>query len=253
MKSLKELSKPFEPCDIEWFVGVTMQDKSRGMAIPFITNRAVQDRLDEVCGVDGWKNEFKTLKDTDIIEKDGTIKGKKFSYLCGISVWSDKHQAWITKWDGAEDTDVESLKGGLSSAMKRAAVQFGIGRYLYKMESPWVEIEKKGNSYVIKAGQEFVLPAWALPGGSGNPGPGDEKKVFIRTGAQSNHQSNQSNNQVTKLSEKQINRALAKATASGRGLDDINLWIEKKFGVKEIKDLNRQQYDELCDALDRAR
>ena len=34
--------------------------------------------------------------------------------------------------------------------MKRSAVQWGIGRVLYKMTKPlWVKIEQKGNSYVI--------------------------------------------------------------------------------------------------------
>ena len=38
---------------------------------------------------------------------------------------------WITKADGAGDTDIEGEKGGISDALKRAAVVWGIGRYLY--------------------------------------------------------------------------------------------------------------------------
>ena len=49
-----------------------------------------------------------------------------------------------------EDSDIEPIKGGLSDSMKRAAVQWGVGRVLYKMTKPlWVRIEQKGNSYVI--------------------------------------------------------------------------------------------------------
>lgn len=53
---------------------------------------------------------------------------------------------------------MESTKGGLSDAMKRAAVQFGIGRYLYKLDSIWVPL--KDGKYL-----EFIpqLPVWALP------------------------------------------------------------------------------------------
>ena len=40
---------------------------------------------------------------------------------------------WITKTDGAGDTNIEGEKGGLSDAFKRAAVKFGVGRYLYYM------------------------------------------------------------------------------------------------------------------------
>lgn len=46
---------------------------------------------------------------------------------CGISIKIDGE--WITKWDAAENTQVEAVKGGRSGAMKRAAVQWGIGRY----------------------------------------------------------------------------------------------------------------------------
>ena len=38
---------------------------------------------------------------------------------------------WIGKSDGADDSNIEAAKGGLSAALKRAAVQWGIARYLY--------------------------------------------------------------------------------------------------------------------------
>lgn len=247
MSELKDLSKPFEPRDIEWYIRVTTQDKTKGLAIPFITNRAVQDRLDDVLGVDGWQNVYQVLKDTDIIDESGTITGKRFSYQCGISIWSEKRNEWITKWDGAEDTDIEALKGGLSSAMKRAAVQFGIGRYLYKLESPWVEIEKKGNSYVMSPSQELILPAWAMPGGTGIPKALDDRHVTVRKKGQGEQVKPQNG---YKLTQKQVDRALKKAAVADVTEDDVLLWIEKKFGVLAIADLSRQQYDELCAALD---
>ena len=273
-KGLRRLATPFDPSDIEWYVGVTTQDKTRGLAIPFVTNRAVQDRLDDVCGIDGWKNEYKLYRNTDIIDKDGTITGNKSSNLCGISVWSDKRGEWITKWDGAEDTDIEALKGGLSSAMKRAAVQWGIGRYLYKLNSPWVEIEKKGRNHVIKDTQTLILPSWALPGGRGYPLADESRDVKVQVvgqvyGAPSTDYQQQNQNaapagyqapqghkaapqgNTRPLSEKQINRALAKAAAANQDLDSVTLWIEKHYGVSEIAQLNRQQYDALCDALDK--
>lgn len=61
-KISKELSKPFNPEEIEWRVGATNKDKTKGLALPYITNRAIQNRLDEVFGCIGWKNEFKEWK-----------------------------------------------------------------------------------------------------------------------------------------------------------------------------------------------
>lgn len=266
MGDLKKLADPFPPEDIEWFIGVTTNDKSKGLAIPFITNRAVQERLDDVCGPELWKNEYKTLGERELYDKNNTVIGKKSSQLCGISIYSEDLREWITKWDGAEESDIEAIKGSLSSAMKRAAVQWGIGRYLYYIDSPWVEIEKKGNSYAIKANQQIVLPGWALPGGTGKPGINDPKRPTVTiTGynaapqpqqSQQNGQKPQApsnNGQAGKLSDKQVLRALKKGEAAGQTKDDILLWIEKKYGVHAIEDLDRQQYDALCAALDRSR
>ncbi len=56
---------------------------------------------------------------------------------------------WVWKADGAGQSDIEAEKGALSDAFKRAAVRWGIGRYLYHLPSPWVEIEKRGRTSVI--------------------------------------------------------------------------------------------------------
>lgn len=280
MGDLRKLSDPFPAEDIEWFIGATTADKSRGMAVPFITNRAVQERLDAVCGPDGWRNEYKALGEREIYDKNNQLEAKKSSQLCGISIWSDKREEWITKWDGAEESDIEAIKGSLSSAMKRSAVQWGIGRYLYYLDSPWVEIEPQGRSYKIKPNQIIVLPGWALPGGSGKPGPKDERRPnvdYIGYNAQPQQQSvpqnpqpapqqpqgspsgapagkaPEANRQAGKLTPKQVDRALRKGEAANQSKEDILFWIEKKYGVRAIEDLNRRQYDELCAALDRSR
>ena len=135
----EELARPFAPEDLEWRIQVTSKDKTSGLAIPYVTNRAIQDRLDEVVGPENWYNDYKPWHGN----------GKKDAQICGISIYFED-KGFITKWDGAEDSDIEPIKGGLSDSMKRSAVQWGIGRVLYKMTKPlWVRIEQKGNSYVI--------------------------------------------------------------------------------------------------------
>ena len=44
------LAQPFAPEDLEWRLQNTIEDKMRGMAVPYVTNRAIQNGLDEVCG-----------------------------------------------------------------------------------------------------------------------------------------------------------------------------------------------------------
>lgn len=142
---MKDLQAPFHPDDIEWRVGATNADKTKGIALAYVTNRAIQNRLDEIFGPFGWKNEFREWKEQ--------------SQLCGISIkFGDE---WITKWDGADDSNTEATKGGLSDAMKRAGYQWGIGRYLYKLENMWVPIKPQGKSYALV--YEPKLPNWALP------------------------------------------------------------------------------------------
>lgn len=130
VEALVKLEEEFRAEDIEFRVGSTSKDKSKGMALPYITNRAIMQRLDQAVGKGFWKNEYQSWHNG--------------SQLCGISVkviYDDGNSEWITKWDGAECSDIEPIKGGLSDAMKRAAVQWGIGRYLYEMESIWVELK----------------------------------------------------------------------------------------------------------------
>ena len=131
------LAKPFAPEDLEWRLQNTIEESMRGMAVPYVTNRAIQNRLDEVCGPENWYNEFKPWHSN----------GKKDAQLCGIAIYFEG-KGFITKWDGAEDSDIEPIKGGLSDSMKRAAYQWGIGRVLYSLDTVWVDIERRGRSYI---------------------------------------------------------------------------------------------------------
>lgn len=144
---MAKLQAPFKAEEIEWRVGSTNKDKSKGLALAYVTNRAMQNRLDDVFGVFGWQNEFKEWRGN--------------SQICGISIWDEDKAKWITKWDGADDSQTEAVKGGLSDSMKRAAYQWGIGRYLYNLPQTWVAL--KDGKYIIT---EPTLPAWALPQGT---------------------------------------------------------------------------------------
>lgn len=141
-----ELARPFAPEDLEWRLQQTEENGKWGLAVPFVTNRAIQSRLDEVLGVDGWYNDYRPWHGA----------GKKEAQICGISIRFPE-QGFITKWDGAEDSDIEPVKGGLSDSMKRAAVQWGIGRCLYGMDAIFVDVEKRGRSWVIKKTERTKL------------------------------------------------------------------------------------------------
>lgn len=130
---LSALAAPFPPETVSWRVGATNADKTKGLALAYIDARDVMKRLDDVVGPAGWQSEF--------IE---TAKGRVLCRL-GINCGGE----WVWKSDGAGDSDVEAEKGAISDALKRAAVHWGIGRYLYDMPATWVQIEQRGKTSII--------------------------------------------------------------------------------------------------------
>ncbi len=216
---MKRLRAPFAPEEIEWRVGATTKDKTKGMALAFVTNRAIQNRLDEVFGCFGWKNEYREWRGN--------------AQLCGISV---KYEGeWITKWDGAGDTDWEAVKGGLSDAMKRAAYQWGIGRYLYNLEPVWVPIKQVGKSYVID-GPPPNLPDWALPEGYKPP-------------KQSAGQRNQE--AKSQATQKTITKAQAKKiVALAQNNTELVKRILEPYGYTQFGQILVENYQSICDEIE---
>jgi hypothetical protein len=165
---LDDLCVPFPQDDVEWRVsraGIG-RDGIFCLVLCYITARAVQKRLDDVCHPENWKLEEPRILDV----------GGKPAFACGISIFVNDN--WITKWDVCEPTNVEPAKGGFSGAMKRAGAQWGIGRYLYYLDETFAEVsetpmkgDRRWNYASLKTddGKRTYywkapgLPAWAMP------------------------------------------------------------------------------------------
>lgn len=134
------LRAPFPPEDLDWRVGATQAkgDEGRGLCLVYVTARAVMDRLDLVAGPENWLDTYRR-------EGNGT------GWVCRLEVTTPAGVPVIHE-DGADETQVEATKGGISDALKRAAVKFGIGRYLYHVEPEWGPIERRGKTWVFKRG-----------------------------------------------------------------------------------------------------
>lgn len=163
---LCRLAIPFAPTDLEWRIGRSGKrgEKVWATCFAYVTNRAIMDRLDDVVGPGGWRNEFREWA----MGSPGV--------LCGLSILVGDQ--WVTKWDGADQPDTEPVKGGFSNAMKRSAVLWGIGRYLYDLPEMYALVSDNGRHYQPvakdkKTGAEKCpafkwdppakLPNWALP------------------------------------------------------------------------------------------
>lgn len=116
---LEQLKAPFNPDAVKKRYA-NMATKS-GKILHYVDARTVMQRLDEVVGIDGWQT---TL----------TVQCEKT--LCQLSL--KINNKWLVKTDGAGDTKIAAEKGGVSDAFKRAAVLFGVGRYLYEGKDPKV-------------------------------------------------------------------------------------------------------------------
>ena len=138
---IRRLAEPFPASDIEWKIQATNQEKTKALVVPFIDSRAVQYRLDEVAGAGNWHCRYKPWHTVERQDKKSRERVACPSQLCGLYLYDAEHGRWIGKWDGAENTEIEPVKGGLSDAFKRAAVLWGIGRYIYGLENTWVSID----------------------------------------------------------------------------------------------------------------
>jgi len=156
------LKAPFDPKAISWRVGSTNGDKTSGLALAYIDARNLMERLDEVVGPENWKDSY--------VE---TVRGR---IICTISIRIGGE--WISKSDGAGDTDVEGDKGAISDAFKRTGVKWGPARYLYDLDNVWADIVPAGKSFRFKdpASLYKKLPAWAIPAGAKLPTPKPEHK-----------------------------------------------------------------------------
>lgn len=171
----EKLKNPFQPEQIEWRVGSTSKSKLHAQLLAYVTARAVMERLDEVVGPQNWEVKHTPVQLEVDPGKDPKDLGRRPGFLTELRVRVDEE--WISKMDVSDCTDIESLKGAASGGLKRAAVMFGVGRYLYDIDgSRFYEIlegypPNGSNAIYCPRGDERKpghlrvpkLPEWALP------------------------------------------------------------------------------------------
>lgn len=151
----RRLAEPFPPEDIEWRQGAKMGQDA--LMLPYITARAVFDRLDQVLGLGRWTTEHRTTGRQD----SGWIC--KLSLLVNVGTEAQPEYQWASHEDGADATQIEATKGGCSDSLKRVAVRFGIGRYLYSLPKQWAPLDRTGRP--DRNWRPAPFPPEALPRG----------------------------------------------------------------------------------------
>lgn len=141
----QQLKAPFPYQDIGWIINAT-KDGASGLVSPYVDGRAIEGRLDSVLGKGGWQNQFVV-----------TALAQDAAFTCRIGIYYPDRQEWIWKSDGSGLSEAAPVKGGYSSALKRAASAWGIGRYLYGFTPLWVSVKKAGRSYRIAESENAKL------------------------------------------------------------------------------------------------
>ena len=165
---LQKLSAAFPSSSIEWRVSraVPWGENVRCWVFPYLTARAIHQRLDDAVGPDNWCNTPQIVSE---------VKPGILSVQVGISIRINDE--WITKYNVSEATGVEPAKGAFSGAEKRAGEEWGIGRQLWYLKEMDAETSKKppaGKGWIYAklsknyGGEVYywkppTLPAWALP------------------------------------------------------------------------------------------
>ena len=109
---------------------VQSANKYGAQCVAYVDARDVQDRLDKVCGQGGWQVKYE--------EHKGNL-------FCSIGIQCKDVMGFVWKSDCGTESNVEKQKGEASDAFKRAAVMWGIGRFLYSMSLVKLDaIEKNG-------------------------------------------------------------------------------------------------------------
>lgn len=90
---------------------------NKAVCVAYIDSRQVQDLLDDVCGAGNWQSDYKEVK--------GNVYG-------GIGILINNQ--WVWKWDCGVESKTDGEKGEASDSFKRAAVKWGVGRFLYSLE-----------------------------------------------------------------------------------------------------------------------
>ncbi len=121
------LASPFAPSEVKWKPQAV--SGNRALVVAFVDARVIQDRLDEVLGVMGWQDSYECLPDGAVV--------------CRLRIRLGEE--WITKMDvggqSEQPDEGDRRKAAFSDALKRAAVKFGIGRYLYRLDPQWVDYD----------------------------------------------------------------------------------------------------------------
>lgn len=123
----EHLRRPFAPSVIRFKVQATWpkDDPRNGLIVSYVDARTISERLNYVVG-GGWSTEFAQWGDDTNLA------------VCHLTVLG------ITRSDIGKGSSMEKEKAAFSDALKRAAIHFGPGAFLYKLAAVTLGASERG-------------------------------------------------------------------------------------------------------------
>lgn len=108
----------------KWKIQNVNTYSDNAQCVAYIDARDAMDLLDEAVGPENWRDHYE--------RRDGLL-------YCRIDIRTENGE-WIGKWDAGTPSDYEKDKGEISDSFKRAAVKWGIGRFLYDEKIKFIKV-----------------------------------------------------------------------------------------------------------------
>jgi hypothetical protein len=196
------LAAPFDPSEVHWKPQAV--SGNRALAIAYVDARSIMDRLDMVLGIDGWTDRYH-------IQPDGSV-------ICWLRCKIGDR--WITKTDVGSPSEQQDggdrTKASFSDAIKRAAVKFGVGRYLYRLPSQWCDYDSQRRQFKSTP----KLPDWARPA-AGKEKPRDTTPIGLDGGKRLQALADQKGQRLQSWLEPHLDRA------AFISLDQVPTWAAR--------------------------
>lgn len=144
---LQQLKAPFDPKFVKVRPGAITKDGTKAIALFYIDSREVMKRLDDVVGVGNWCTKSR-MEENEV--------------FCDLYIRMPEQpldpSVFPFQSDVGERSRTSPIKGATSDALKRAAVRWGIGRYLYYIPNKYYKLDQ-----YKRFAEKPVLPNWAVP------------------------------------------------------------------------------------------
>lgn len=133
------LEKLKDPIPVRWRVQRKIEG-NKVACVAYIDARAVYNRLDEVVGSANWQDSYH--------QETG---------VSSLGIYDPEKKEWTWKTGQGSESNIEKDKGKASDALKRAAVAWGVGRFLYEMPEKILDGHLVGKTWVGKTAAGVVL------------------------------------------------------------------------------------------------